>query len=167
MEIRDLVEESGFGLAPTTWLRRQPWSTTTPRSSFTDPLSGNYKIVSIQCFWNEEYVPHFSYLVSIYCSCSDSWRHFGKFNESDVAILALNISNEKFQEIQVRDCIKSNEGDLALYDDSIALLCCDLDKVEKCVDVWVKGNNGWWIRSLNVVSIGNVHSIVLLSFCQN
>lgn len=144
-----------------------------------DPLSGNYKIVSIQYFWNEELdAPHFPSLVSVYCSGSDSWRHFEdvdlvnssrcayrslcntylngvyywltEFNESDVAILAFNMSSENFQEIQVPDCIKSKEGDLALYGDSIALLSCDLDKVDKYVDVWVMGNDGCWIRSLKV-----------------
>ncbi|XP_020554657.1 putative F-box protein At5g62060 isoform X2 [Sesamum indicum] len=144
-----------------------------------DPSSGDYKLVSIQYFWNEEMdVPHYPSLVSVYNSGSDSWRHFEdvdlvnssrcayrslcntylngvyywltEFNDTDVAILAFDMSSEKFQEIQVPDCIKSKEGDLALYDSSIALLSCDLDKIDKCVDVWVMKKEGCWTKILTV-----------------
>ncbi|KAL0350933.1 UNVERIFIED_CONTAM: F-box protein CPR1 [Sesamum radiatum] len=144
-----------------------------------DPSSGDYKLVSIQYFWNEEMdVPHYPSLVSVYNSGSDSWRHFEdvdlvnssrcayrslcntylngvyywltEFNDTDVAILAFDMSSEKFQEIQVPDCIKSKEGDLALYDGSIALLSCDLDKIDKCVDVWVMKKEGFWTKILTV-----------------
>ncbi|KAL0377507.1 UNVERIFIED_CONTAM: putative RNA 3'-terminal phosphate cyclase-like protein [Sesamum radiatum] len=144
-----------------------------------DPSSGDYKLVSIQYFWNEEMdVPHYPSLVSVYNSGSDSWRHFEdvdlvnssrcayrslcntylngvyywltEFNDTDVAILAFDMSSEKFQEIQVPDCIKSKEGDLALYDGSIALLSCDLDKIDKCVDVWVMKKEGCWTKILTV-----------------
>ncbi|KAI3474821.1 hypothetical protein Pfo_030132 [Paulownia fortunei] len=144
-----------------------------------DPLSGDHKLVSIQYFWNEEMdVPHYPSLVSVYNSCSDSWRHFEdvdlvnssrcayrslcntylngvyywltEFNDTDVAILAFDMSSEKFQEIQVPDCIKSKEGDLTLYGDSIALLTCDLDKIDKCVDVWVMEKEGCWTKSSTV-----------------
>ncbi|KAK6155127.1 hypothetical protein DH2020_009375 [Rehmannia glutinosa] len=137
-----------------------------------DPLSGDYKLVSIQYFWNEEMdAPHYPSIVSVYNSGSDSWRHFEdadlvnssrcayrslcntylngvyywltEFNDTDVAILAFDMSSEKFREIQVPDCIKSKEGDLTLYRDSIALLSCDLDKIEKRVDVWVMEKGCW------------------------
>lgn len=144
-----------------------------------DPLTGDYKIVSIQYFWNEEMdAPHFPSLVSVYSSGTDSWRHFEdvdlvnssrcayrslcntflkgvyywltEFNESDVAILAFDICSEKFREIQVPDCIKSKEGDLALYGDSVALLSCDVDRVDKCVDIWLMDQDGCWTKSLTV-----------------
>ncbi|KAG8384741.1 hypothetical protein BUALT_Bualt04G0149700 [Buddleja alternifolia] len=144
-----------------------------------DPLSGDYKLVSIQYFWNEEMdIPHYPSLVSVYNSGSNSWRHFEdvdlvnssrcayrslcntylngvyywltEFNDTDVAILAFDMSGEMFHEIQVPDCIKSKEGDLALYGDSIALLSCDLDKIDKCVDVWLMTKEGCWTKSLTV-----------------
>ncbi|KAK4393068.1 F-box protein [Sesamum angolense] len=104
-----------------------------------DPSSGDYKLVSIQYFWNEEMdVPHYPSLVSVYNSVvipGDTLRMW---------------ICEKFQEIQVPDCIKSKEGDLALYDGSIALLSCDLDKIDKCVDVWVMKKEGFWTKILTV-----------------
>ncbi|XP_011070389.1 probable F-box protein At1g14315 [Sesamum indicum] len=139
------------------------------------PLNGVFLVFSIQYFWNEEMdVPPYPSLVSVYNSGSDSWRHFEdvdlvnssrcayrslyntylngvyywltEFNDTDVAILAFDMSSEKFQEIQVPDCIKSKEGDLALYDGSTALLSCDLDKIDKCVDVWVMKKEVCWTK---------------------
>ncbi|KAH6792062.1 hypothetical protein C2S52_002539 [Perilla frutescens var. hirtella] len=141
-----------------------------------DVLSGDYKLVSLQYYWNEETdAPHYPSLVSVYSSGTDSWRHFEdvdlvnsshcayrslcntylngfyywlmEFNDSDVAILAFDMTSEKFREIKVPDCIKSKEGDLTVYGDSIALLSCDLDKIDKCVDIWVMGKEGCWTRS--------------------
>lgn len=150
-----------------------------------DPLTGNYKLVSIQYYWDEEMdVPHYPSLVSVYNSGSDSWRQFEdvdlvnsshcacrslcntylkgvyywlvEFNDVDVAIIAFDMINEKFQEIQVPDCIKAKEGDLALYGGSVALLLCDLDKIDKCVDIWVMKTEGCWTKS---TTVGPFHDI--------
>ncbi|XP_051140767.1 F-box protein CPR1-like [Andrographis paniculata] len=145
-----------------------------------DPNNGDFKVVLIQYFWNEDTdVPHFPSQVSVYSSSMDSWKQFEnadlvnstryafrslcntylngvyywltEFNETDVAILAFDMSTEKFQEIQVPDCIKSKEGDLALYQDSIALLSCDLDKeFDKCVDIWVMDKDECWTKYFTV-----------------
>ncbi|CAA0828447.1 Unknown protein [Striga hermonthica] len=144
-----------------------------------DPVSGSYKVVSIQYHWKRETdMAHHPCIISFYTSSSDSWRHFedsGFVNSSrcayrslcntylkgfyywvmdnykDVAILAFDMKNESFTEIQVPDCIKIKEGDLSLYRDSLALLTCDLDNVDICVDVWVMGGRDeCWSKCLTV-----------------
>lgn len=144
-----------------------------------DVMSGDYKLVSLQYYWNEETdAPHYPCLVSVYTSGTDSWRHFEdvdlvnsshcayrslcntylngfyywlmEFNDADVAILAFDLSSERFREIKVPDSIKSKEGDLTVYGDSIALLSCDLDRIDKCVDVWIMKKEGCWSKSLTV-----------------
>lgn len=144
-----------------------------------DVVSGDYKLVSLQYYWNEETdAPHYPCIVSVYSSGTNSWRHFEdvdlvnsshcayrslcntylngfyywlmEFNNADVSILAFDMASEKFLEIRLPDCIKSKEGDLTVYGDSIALLSCDLDKIDKCVDIWVMEREGCWIKSLTV-----------------
>lgn len=144
-----------------------------------DVMSGDYKLVSLQYYWNEETdAPHYPCLVSVYTSGMDSWRHFEdvdlvnsshcayrslcntylngfyywlmEFNDADVAILAFDMSSDKFREIKVPDSIKSKEGDLTVYGDSIALLSCDLDRIDKCVDIWIMKKEGSWSKSLTV-----------------
>ncbi|GER29420.1 F-box and associated interaction domains-containing protein [Striga asiatica] len=120
-----------------------------------DSRSGDYKVISIQYYWNGETdMAHHPCIISVYTSSSDSWKHFedsglvnssrcvyrslcntylkGSYywimdNDKDVAILAFDVKNESFREIRVPDCIKTKEGDLSLYGDSLALLTCDLD----------------------------------------
>ncbi|KAK4477634.1 hypothetical protein RD792_016872, partial [Penstemon davidsonii] len=129
-----------------------------------DPVSGNYKLVSLRYFWNEETnVAHYPSLVSVYNSGNDSWRYFEDANlvnssrstnkslcntflngvyywltesNENVAILAFDMSNEVFRDIKTPDCIKPKEGELALCGDSITLLSYDPDKVNKYVDIW-------------------------------
>ncbi|KAL3624181.1 hypothetical protein CASFOL_032997 [Castilleja foliolosa] len=143
-----------------------------------NPLSSDYKVVSINYYWNEVVdSPHYPCLISVYTSGSNTWRHFedpglvnssgcscrslcntylnGFYywvmdNETDAVILAFDMISEKFRQIKVPDCIKSEEVDLALYRDSLALVTCESDKVDKCVDLWALGNDGCWSKCLTM-----------------
>ncbi|XP_075498763.1 F-box protein CPR1-like [Primulina tabacum] len=144
-----------------------------------DESGKDYKVISIQYFWNDELdIPHDPSIVSIYSLRSDSWRHFEdvdlansghcsykslcntylngvyywftELNDQDVSILAFDMSLETFCEIKVPDCIKARGGDLALYGDSVALISCDLDRNDKCVDIWVLKEESCWIKCLNI-----------------
>lgn len=144
-----------------------------------DESGKDYKVISIQYFWNDELdVPHDPSIVSIYSLRSDSWRHFEdvdlansghcsykslcntylngvyywftELNDQDISILAFDMSLEKFREIKVPDCIKARGGDLTLYGDSVALISCDLDMNAKCVDIWVLKEESRWVKCLNI-----------------
>ncbi|KAL3813341.1 hypothetical protein ACJIZ3_014609 [Penstemon smallii] len=143
-----------------------------------DPVSGNYKVVSLRYFWDEKIdYPHYQGLVSVYNLSTDSWRHFestdlinasisaykslcntflngvyywlSEFDEN-MAILAFDMSNEEFREIEVPGFMKSKDGELALFGDSIALLTCDLDKTDKLVDIWVMEKEGCWTKNFTI-----------------
>ncbi|KAL3813344.1 hypothetical protein ACJIZ3_014612 [Penstemon smallii] len=143
-----------------------------------DPVSGNYKLVSLRFFWNEETnVAHYPSLVSVYNSGNDSWRYFedadlvnssrstnkslcntflnGVYywlteSNENVAILAFDMSKEAFREIGTPHCIKPKEGELALCGDSISLLSYDPDKTNKYVDIWVMKKEGCWNKSFTI-----------------
>lgn len=140
-----------------------------------DLLSGDYKVISIWYFWNKSNNALDCHpIVFVYNLGSDSWRNLEdvgcfkssysacrslcntylngvyywdmEFSNTNVAaILAFDMTTEKFQEIQVPDCLKSKIGHLTIHGDSIALLSYQLERADVC-EVWVMEMEGRWNR---------------------
>ncbi|KAH6791952.1 hypothetical protein C2S52_002429 [Perilla frutescens var. hirtella] len=134
-----------------------------------EPSSGDYKVVALQK-WRSQIFAH------VYNLSSNSWKrieavdslnsayiegvcnpflngvchwHAKLVNGDGFAILAFDMRNEKFQVIQVPDCLRPSPRKLrtAAYGDSLAVMSYDLNE---CVDLWVMGRDGLWSKSFSI-----------------
>lgn len=140
-----------------------------------DPLTGDYKVVSIWYFWDiSANALDCHPIIFVYNLGSNSWRDLKdvgcfkssyracsslcktylngvyywtmEFSNTNVAaVLAFDMSTEKFQEIHVPDCLKSKIGHVTIHGNSIVLLSYQLERADLC-EVWVMEKEGSWNR---------------------
>lgn len=168
-EFRLLIQESGFPHSDSLRLYSQAFG------FGIDPLSSEYKVVRVTDFWDNSMDNWHNPIVSVYSLSTDSWRHFeGSSNVrarnmvksccktfldgccywkaiDNRRIFEFDMRKEEFQEIQTPDLFKSKQGDLALYDDSVAMLFHDfVDKTKLCVDIWVMDSGKCWSMKVRI-----------------
>ncbi|KAH6827328.1 hypothetical protein C2S53_015391 [Perilla frutescens var. hirtella] len=136
-----------------------------------EPSSGDHKVVAFQ-IWNSQRI------ACVYSLSSNSWKriedvgslnfvcfrgdsvcqpflngvyhwHANLPNGGGFAILAFDMRNDKFQVIQVPDCLRSSQRELriAAYGDSLAVMSY---KVRECIDFWMMGRDGLWSKNFSI-----------------
>ncbi|KAH6774962.1 hypothetical protein C2S52_012523 [Perilla frutescens var. hirtella] len=135
-----------------------------------EPSSGDHKVFAFQK-WNSQR------FACVYSLSSNSWKriedvgplnvcsggdsvcepflngvyhwHANLRNGGGFAILAFDMRNDKFQVIQVPDCLRSSQRKLriAAYGDSLAVMSY---KFHECVDFWVMGRDGLWNKIFSI-----------------
>nr|GMC88928.1 F-box/kelch-repeat protein At3g06240-like isoform X1 [Ipomoea batatas] len=87
-----------------------------------DPSSGEYKVVWIRDYWDPILDGwHSSSIISVYTLATDSWKH-----SEDLKICSRLI-----------ETFKSTQGDLALYNDCVAMFLYESMNMQTSIDVWV------------------------------
>ncbi|KAH6774961.1 hypothetical protein C2S52_012522 [Perilla frutescens var. hirtella] len=150
-----------------------------------EPSSGDHKVVAFQK-WNSQR------FACVYSLSSNSWKriedvgplnivcfqgvhslcnpflngvyhwHANLLDGGGLAILAFDMRNDKFQVIQVPDCLRSGQRKLriAAYGDSLAVMSY---KLHECIDFWVMGRDGLWSKNFSIGPFAeNVRPICVL-----
>lgn len=143
---------------------------------------GDYKVVWMRDYWDvysEDW--HSPMIVSVYTLSTNSWRNFQEFNVSsrDVAkssgntylngfyywrackndkIFGFDMRNDKIVEIQTPKSFVSKQGDLSLFNDSIAMYIYEPIIVgrETSIDIWVMEKNGYWAKKVKIGPFLNI-----------
>ncbi|PIN16340.1 hypothetical protein CDL12_11024 [Handroanthus impetiginosus] len=144
-----------------------------------NPLNEDYKVVWIRKFRDPRMIhPRMVTLVSLYSLNDDSWRHFkdtdfgivirnlseSKCNtyvngfyywladdvNGNYYILGFDMGNERFVELEVPKCVTSLYVNLCLFHDDVAILSLDVQEVGKSIDLWVRKEEGHWVKQLGV-----------------
>ncbi|KAH6774960.1 protein tyrosine phosphatase 1 [Perilla frutescens var. hirtella] len=137
-----------------------------------EPSSGDHKVVAFQK-WD------YQTFACVYSLSSNSWKriedvgplnivcfggvdslcepflngvyhwHANLRNGGGFAILAFDMRNDKFQVIQVPDCLRSSQRELriAAYGDSLAVMSY---KLREYIDFWVMGRDGLWSKNFSI-----------------
>ncbi|KAL3533526.1 hypothetical protein ACH5RR_007047 [Cinchona calisaya] len=150
-----------------------------------DPLTNEFKVVSIKKLGDKEtFQSYHPLVIAVYSSNNDSWRCFedvvllnssmnvcgSKSNnyskgfcywmtidsKKKCSILAFDFGIEALKKIEIPNCIQPELVELALYDDSVAMISYKHD-VEKSMDIWVMKEEGNWTRDWTIGPIINEH----------
>ncbi|PIM97211.1 hypothetical protein CDL12_30321 [Handroanthus impetiginosus] len=151
-----------------------------------DPSSGDYKLVSIQYFWDtENHISYYPCIISVYNSGTDSWRHFEevdavntnrKIYKSHLNTylngvyywLTQHRDNDQTVRILAFDMRSDKFREIEAPNDSfesihlrLGLYCGSLallcyDEVDKYVDAWVMEREGCWTR---IVMVGPIEDL--------
>ncbi|XP_059670647.1 F-box/kelch-repeat protein At3g06240-like [Cornus florida] len=142
-----------------------------------DLVTNDLKIVWMRYYWDDKTDNPYNYrVIAVYTLRTDSWRLFevdftgkgaiqdslyntynnGSYywltiqNDDDYyMILSFDMANETFRDLPAPPDIPGPHwGDLAMYNDSIAMLLFDYHQVEKYFNIWVMEEDGVWSKPL-------------------
>ncbi|XP_071908416.1 F-box only protein 8-like isoform X1 [Coffea arabica] len=143
-----------------------------------DPSTNDFKVVCVRDYWDDDLQVWYVPLVSVYTLSSHSWRQFRDYTFSSLRVVksytntylngfyywggisscrvfAFDVRNEIFREIRTPDTFKSMQGNLALYNDSLATFAYNRG-TETSVDVWVMEAEGCWIKKVSIGPLLNI-----------
>ncbi|XP_059670627.1 F-box/kelch-repeat protein At3g23880-like [Cornus florida] len=144
-----------------------------------DPITNDYKVVWMRYFYDEEKdIPFIPKVIAVYNLGIDSWRLFeyelivnrsirnsysntyinGSYywlaskDFRNYTLLSFDMSTENFKEgiPTPPNLSKSLCGDLTMYNDFIAMILFDPNKVDKSFYVWVMKEEGFWTKKLSI-----------------
>ncbi|KAG8384736.1 hypothetical protein BUALT_Bualt04G0149200 [Buddleja alternifolia] len=144
-----------------------------------DSSNDDYKVVWIRKFRDSTIAdPPILTLISIYNLHTDSWRHFKDVDFGIVirnileskcntyvngvyywladnvnrhyCILGFDMKKETFTGIDVPNWITSLYTNLCLYYDDISIISMDVHEVGKSIDLWVRKEEGNWVKQLAI-----------------
>ncbi|MCD7461339.1 hypothetical protein HAX54_045909 [Datura stramonium] len=149
---------------------------------FEPSNTGDYKVVWMRDYWDmysEDW--HSPTIISIYTLSTNSWRNFEEFKvcSRDVAkssgntylngfyywrackndkIFGFDMRNDKIVEIQTPKSFVSKQGDLSLFNDSIAMYIYEPIIVgrETSIDIWVMEKDGYWAKKVRTGPFLNI-----------
>lgn len=147
-----------------------------------EPSSGDYKVVWMRDYWDiysEDW--RSPTIISVYTLSTNSWRNFEEFNISsrnvvksngntylngfyywracqNDKIFAFDMSNDKIVEIQTPKLFASKQGDLSLFNDSIAMYIYEPIVIgrETSIDIWIMEKDGYWTKKLRIGPFLNI-----------
>ncbi|XP_019153163.1 PREDICTED: F-box protein CPR30-like [Ipomoea nil] len=145
-----------------------------------DPSNGNYKVVWIRDYWDPiADAWHSPAIISVYTLTTDSWKHFEELHicsrilgksccnayldgfyywraNNNGKIVSFDMGNEVFREIQTPETFKSTQGDLALYNDSVAMFLYESMNMQTSIDVWVMDRAMCWTKMASLGPFLNI-----------
>ncbi|XP_075085899.1 F-box protein CPR1-like [Nicotiana tabacum] len=146
------------------------------------PSSGDYKVIWIRDYWDNYSEDWYSpTVISVYTLSTNSWKNFEEFNifSRDMVkssgntylngfyywkeckndkIFAFDTSNDTIQEIQTPKSFISKQGDLALFNNLIAMYIYEPIIIgrETCIDIWVMEKKGYWTKKVRIGPFCNI-----------
>ncbi|XP_059670666.1 F-box protein At1g11270-like [Cornus florida] len=159
-----------------------------------DPMTNNYKLIWLRQFWDDNLDgPYDLQTVLVYNLCTNSWRLFEIPRDqsrivrnslgnstymngvyywlvedyyNDYCILSFDLTNENFYDLPTLSEIpKSKFGELALYDNSIAIILFHPNEIENYIEIWAMKEEGFWTKQLTMGPILDV--LVPIGFWDN
>lgn len=147
-----------------------------------EPWSGDYKVVWMRDYWDvDDEDWHSPTIVSVYTLSTNTWRNFEEFRVSsrdmlkssgntylngfyywrsckNDKIFGFDMSNDKIVEIQTPKSFVSKQGDLSLFNDSIAMYIYEPIVVsrETNIDIWLMEKNGYWAKKVRIGPFLNI-----------
>lgn len=143
-----------------------------------DPSTDDFKVVCARDYWDDDLELWHVPLVSVYTLSSHSWRQSRDYTFSSLRVVksytntylsgfyywratsnckvfAFDMRSEMFREIRTPDTFKSVQGNLALYNDSLATFVYNRG-TESSVDIWVMEAQESWIKKVSISPLLNI-----------
>ncbi|KAK7251592.1 hypothetical protein RIF29_34921 [Crotalaria pallida] len=113
--------------------------------------------------WNNSNAEHFLFDVDCFATCYKRTYYWWAFDREDKSsiILALSMEDEVFERVPLPHDIDISDPDgrsLAVWNDSISLICCTNHVWTTSIDIWVvdgSGAEGSWTRMLSIKDLAD------------